>query len=473
MNRQHNRINITSARVKDTAIDQFAAGPGQAWCIVGANRSGIEDFFDLVAGQAEDATAEYLVLPENPGVVSFDRQQKLYEAELKKDDTDFLDRLDDGTPAREFLNQPDRHNRLIRAFGMESVLEKGFRQLSTGQCRKLMVLSWLTRNVSCLIVQSPYDGLDHAACRELDRALAPLHRSHILVVLFLTSTDDIPSWCTHVAVMADHRLTVQGERARVVNTLGESPTSLPDFRPSAERVYDGSFSEENQETPLVRLVKGAAGYNGCTVFSNLDLVIRPGEHTLVTGPNGCGKSTLLQMITGDHPACYQNDLTIFSIQRGSGESIWEIKQHLGIVSPELHRNYRVPGTVLHCILSGLFDSIGLYRSFSSREEEKAREWLEWLGMADEAATPFRELGFAAQRLVLLARALIKAPRLLVLDEPTHGLDQVNRNAVLDFLETVARQRLATILYVSHRTDEFRPFFVNRLDMTHPMDHSNC
>jgi molybdate transport system ATP-binding protein len=214
----------------------------------------------------------------------------------------------------------------------------------------------------------------------------------------------------------------------------------------------------------VYLKNGSAGYEGKPIFTDLNLKIHTGDHTLVTGPNGCGKSTLLQLITGDHPACYQNDLRIFGIQRGTGESIWELKKKMGIVSPDLHRNYFVPGTALHCIISGLFDSIGLYQKYTRQDEHQAQKWLERTGLIREAHTPFRQLGYASQRLVLIARALIKMPRLLILDEPTQGLDELNRKAVLDFLEQVAREKLSTLLYVSHRQDEFRPFFKYRIQL---------
>jgi molybdate transport system ATP-binding protein len=164
------------------------------------------------------------------------------------------------------------------------------------------------------------------------------------------------------------------------------------------------------------------------------------------------------MITGDNPKCYANDLRIFGIQRGSGESIWELKRDMGIVSPDLHRNYRAPGTTRQVVLSGLFDSIGLYRRPTGIQERRAMQWLEWIGLAGRAGQPFRRLSFAEQRLVLIARALIKLPRLLILDEPTQGLDNHNRAGLLDFLEQIAANRISTVLYVSHRQDEYRPFF---------------
>lgn len=462
-------MKIINARSGDLIIDRFRANPGEAWCLVGSNRSGIDTFFRLLAGEAEESQADVLELPSHLGIVSFSRQQALFEAELKKEDTDFLDRIDPGTPAKSFLKNPQGHGDLIRAFDMTDSLDKGYRQLSTGQSRKLMILAQITQGVSWLVIQTPYEGLDPPSCHEVDKALAFLHLQGVGLMIFVHNRCDIPDWCTHVGVIAQGRLGPTGARIPMVKALeGVLDLGSADFQASIhELIQDretatpsrtGSGQALETDSELVVLNHGSAGYNGKALFTGLNLRIHTRDHTLVTGPNGSGKSTLLQVITGDHPACYQNDLRIFGIRRGSGESIWDLKKHMGIVSSDLHRNYHVPGSTLNCILSGLFDSIGLYQRYTPQEEQKAKKWLERLGMTQEAQTPFRRLSYANQRLVLIARSLIKVPRLLILDEPTQGLDELNRRAVLDFLEQVAQEGLSTLLYVSHRQDEFRSFF---------------
>ncbi len=446
-------------------IRQFQALPGQAWCIWGANRSGIEDFFNLVSEKKRDGTADTLVLPERLGVVSFKYQQEIYEAELKKDQTDFLDRLDPGTLARDFLKNPAKHAGLIRAMDMTACLDQGYRQLSSGQARKLMILSQITRGVSCLVIQAPFEGLDQGSCKELDKALFHLFCRKIQLLLYVNNQADIPSWTTHLAIVASGSLKDQGPADQVLRKIRSNPARA-DFTATVQDLDQTQHRarEEPGTSCLIQLHKGSAGYGGQPVFTDLDLVVNQGDHTLVTGPNGSGKSTLLQVITGDHPACYTNDLTIFGIRRGTGESIWDLKQHMGIMGSDLHRNFRVPGSVLACILSGLFDTIGLYSRVTPAQEQLAMYWLERLGLKQAAATAFRDLAHADQRLVLIARALIKTPRLLILDEPTQGLDEQNRAAILDFLADLAAEAKGTILYVSHREDEFRNFFCRHIQM---------
>ncbi|MBU0464331.1 MAG: ATP-binding cassette domain-containing protein [Proteobacteria bacterium] len=465
-------MKIRNATLNEIWIQRFDAHARDVWFIWGSDNSGLEEFFRLISGEAgEDARAEQLDLPDNIGVVSFKKQQELYESELKKNDTDYLNKIDPGTQTMTFLEDLEKYAGLIEAFGMTASLDKGYRQLSTGQSRKLMILSQISKGVSCLVIQSPYDGLDPKSCQEMNKALFHLHQQKTQLIIFVNNTGDIPSWCTHVGVMSHGRLAHQGGKQEIMGILEQKlHTQSPDFQASVQDLYKSRVidlkknSEHKDQTQLVRLNKGFAGYEGATIFKDLSLSISQGDHTLVTGPNGCGKSTLLQVITGDHPACYQNDLKIFGIQRGTGESIWALKQHMGIVSSELHRNYNVPGTTLHCIISGLFDSIGLYRPYSNLQEQKAMTWLGRLNMDREARTPFRLLEYAQQRLALIARALIKVPRLLILDEPTQGLDESNRKAVLNFLEDVAKEDLCTILYVSHREDEYRSFFNQHLRM---------
>ncbi len=447
-------------------IDTFEAAPGQAWCILGSNRSGIDTFLELFS---KNSRTEYntesgqIQYPANYGIFSFASQQDLFEQELRKDDTDFLDRIDPGTPAQNFLKSPEDHMELIRALTMEKVLDQGYRQLSTGQSRKLLLLRQITRGKKFLIIQAPYEGLDVAGCRELDKALVHCRDCGIQLLITVHNPDDIPFWATHVGVLDRGAMVLSGTREEVIKQVDQIPGTA-DFKASVR-----DLNIKQRTTPsrreLVRLEKGAAGYQGTLVFEDIDLTVNEGDHTLVTGPNGSGKSTLLHVITGDHPACYQNDLRLFGIKRGTGESIWELKQKMGIVSPELHRNYIVPGSTLDCVLSGLFDSIGLYTTPSPEDRSKGMAWLERIGLVNDAGTPFRTLSYADQRLVLIARALIKLPDLLILDEPTQGLDRANRGAILDFLEQMAQEKLSTILYVSHRQDEFRDFFVSNLDMS--------
>ena len=165
--------------------------------------------------------------------------------------------------------------------------------------------------------------------------------------------------------------------------------------------------------------------------------------------------------TGDHPQAYSNDLHLFGRRRGSGESVWEIKKNVGLVSARLQRDYRVGGSVEEVLLSGLFDSIGVYQKPEPSHRARARAWLDWLEIGIPPAAAFRELSFGQQRLVLVARAAIKVPPLVVMDEPTSGLDADNRSRVLDLVASLCTQEKSTVLMVTHRADE-RAFWQDRI-----------
>ena len=464
-------MKIENVKTSNIHIPLFEASPGQFWCILGQNRSGIDSFFSLLSPDHAKIPEAKICLPKDMGIFSFARQQEVFEQELKDDDTDFMDRLDPGTFARAFIHNPDQYTDMIRAFGMDQVLDQGYRQLSTGQTRKLLLLSRIASGSQWLLIQSPFDGLDKAGCGQLDLALEHCRVCGMGILAFVYDPGDIPSSATHIAVIENGHMTFQGSRQdilpKVFELQGQANFSadVNDLKP-AETAFsqDAVPGKMPHSKELVRLEDGHAGYSGRPVFSHLNLCIPAGDHTLVSGPNGCGKSTLLQVISGDHPACYRNRLWIFGTRRGTGESIWELKKRMGIVSTDLHRNYRVAGSVLDCVISGLYDTIGLYQHPGPEDEKKALAWLERISLADKAEAPFRSFSYADQRLALIARALIKLPDLLVLDEPTHGLDRANRNAVLDFLGQVATEQLSTILYVSHREDEFRDFFVSHIRM---------
>jgi molybdate transport system ATP-binding protein len=455
-------MQIKNLRHPSLQIADFLTAPDQSWCIYGDNGSGIDDLFAILAGDIVPA-AEVLILPEDAGIISFSIQQDIYEHELLIDDSDFLDHPDPGTPAIAFLPPGSDRSPLLAALAMTDSLSKGYRQLSSGQSRKLILLREILNGARHLIIQNPYDGLDQAGCIELDKALATLDRHRVQVLVTVNNREDIPAWCSHLAILDQGRIVVQGRRDMVIDRFDTVRSAARGtFQPALDRLVAARDLPVDAAEELVNLRDGFARYGQHLLFEHLDLRIDSGCHTLVTGPNGSGKSTLLQLITGDNPNCYANDLRIFGIRRGSGESIWELKRDMGIVSPDLHRNYRAPGTTRQVVLSGLFDSIGLYRRPTGVQERRAMQWLEWIGLAGKAAQPFRRLSFAEQRLVLIARALIKLPRLLILDEPTQGLDGYNRAGLLDFLEQIAANRFSTMLYVSHRQDEYRPFFRQHL-----------
>jgi len=437
----------------------------ETWCVLGRNGSGKQYLDQLFAGQLSSYESEQLSLPDPSTVamVSFEAQQAIYEHELKIDASDFTDTHDVGTLAKEFLPNDKLKSPLIAEFGLTEKLESGYRQLSTGEGRKLLILQAILSGVELLVCDNPFDSLDEASCAALSNTLALLTKQNITVILVLNNRQDIPTWCNKVAFIERGQLDVIGElnneetKRQLDVLLTPKPEKL-EWPQTLNKLAD------YQHDYLVKLAKGKVQYRGVTVFEDLDVEIKPLQHTLITGGNGSGKSTLMQLITGDCTQCYSNDLEVLGFKRGSGESIWQLKEHMGIVSSELHRQYRVNGELLTVVLSGLFDSIGLYQKPESYQIDIAKQWLELVGLSTHQHTLFNDLSYGEQRLALIARALVKSPYLLILDEPTQGLDEINRHRILNFLEVVAQQNHSTLILVSHRKDEHLPIFTQHISL---------
>lgn len=445
---------------QQSVLDQLILSNTEAYCFVGSNTSGLHAFLERFEN-ADLLLQNCGFNSKNTAVISFRKQQALFEDELEKDETDFLNYPDPGTLSREFISHVDKHLDLIESFNFTQLLDQGYRQLSTGQSRKLLILEAVTSGARYLVFENPFDGLDVASRDELDNTLKLLSQSGRTVILFLNNLSDIPSWIRRGGVFS-------GDKLYLAESKEEFSTLFADFSEEdclhMDTLVLGYEKNDSQDKTgsLIELKNGFGGYGDKKLFKGLDLSMKRGDHTLITGSNGVGKSTLLQMFTGDNQKCYVNNLKMFGRKRGSGESIWELKKQMGIVSPDLHRNYRVSISSLYVIVSGFYDSIGLYVKCSEAEIKKAQYWLAQLGLSDKAKTNFKKLTFGEQRLLLIARALVKMPELLVLDEPTQGLDGIAREKLLNFLEKLATMQLSTILYVSHRQDEYRDFFTNHI-----------
>ncbi len=458
-------INITNFEHPKLTIKSWSVLKNESWCVLGRNGAGRQYLEQLLTGTLQPETVNEFIIPspDKVGMVSFESQQDIYENEVKMNATDHLDANDIGTKAKDFLPQDKLDDALISEFGLSHRLESGYRQLSTGEGRKLLILQAIFNGIELLVCENPFDSLDEASCIALSTALERLSQKGINIVLMLNNRQDIPLWCNNIAFIERGQLDVIGkldsdDTKRQVDALLTLAPDNVSWPTNMQELCD------YKHPYLVKLTNGKVQYKGVSVFEELDVHIKPLQHTLITGPNGSGKSTLMQLITGDCTQCYSNDIHVLGYKRGSGESIWELKKDMGIVSAELHRQYRVNGDLLTVVLSGFYDSIGLYQKPEQHQIEIAQQWLAKTGLLAHQHTSFRSLGYGEQRLALIARSLVKSPYLLILDEPTQGLDELNRHRVLNFLEHLAEQKHSTMLLVSHRKDEFLPIFEQHIKL---------
>lgn len=456
-------LNKVTARISKQAclrdID-LTLEPGEHWAVLGANGSGKSALGRLLCGDLELCSGTMSGIADGE-YVAFETVDEILEWERYHDDSDFLDRIDHGTPVKEFMlaGRPEdgiRLEELARKLYFADLLERGLRFLSTGEMRKVVICRALLRQPQMLILDEPFDGLDQASCGVVQELIAACAGQGIRIVLLLNRFSEILPLISHIAYLRNCRLVAAGPRDELLlspalRRLHDFHSSLPAQLPERDR--KSAAPELAEDQALIEMRQVSVSYGGQPVLNHLDWTVRPGQHWQISGPNGAGKSTLLSLVAGDHPQAYANDIRLFGRQRGTGESVWQIKQQLGLLSTGLQQDYRVGVTVEMAVISGFFDSIGVYCQASRRQREIARQWLEILHLQDRRTASLRSLSYGEQRLVLLARAMVKQPRLLILDEPCQGLDEINRQMVLKLIDHLAVTGQSQLLYVTHHPED--------------------
>ena len=432
--------------------------PNQHWVITGTNGSGKSALAAVLAGVGDIENGTVTGLPKNVGLVSFEAQAELIAKELKKDDADIMDVISLGTPVHEMIfdncRDPELAQTLVEKFGLSKLLDRAFRKLSTGETRKVMLIRALSSKPDLLILDEPFDGLDVDTLAMLQAHLASIIDTTPMI-LVLNRFDEMPDFITHVAYVdkGELALTVDKKDESAFNELYQllhlktTDLSVPEADPA------NKLPALDPSQPLVKLNQATIKYGDTIIVDKLDWTIEQGQHWQLSGPNGSGKTCVLSLITGDHPQCYTNDIFVFGFQRGNGESIWQIKQFIGYVSTALQWEYRVSTSCKNVIISGFYDSIGMYSKSTDNQKKIADQWLELLGMKDRADQPFNKLSYGDQRLLLIARAMVKHPPLLILDEPCLGLDDMNRQLVLALIEKICEGKETTVLYVNHHAED--------------------
>ncbi|GFO70751.1 molybdate ABC transporter ATP-binding protein ModF [Geomonas limicola] len=443
------------------------------WAIVGANGSGKSSFGKLLCNSLKIVSGTCQAA-ECPAFVSFEKLNEILEEERYKDDSDFIGKVDEGTLVTDFIlgEHPDAGARekleaLAKDLAFTAILARGLKFLSTGEMRKVLICKALMQDPDLLVLDEPFDGLDRQSVLVLNDLISKSIGNGLRVILLLNRFSEIVAETTHIAYVKDCRILMAGPKEELLNSEAlrrvhafhyTLPAQLPQFDPSTE------IEPLPENLPLIEMHNVVVRYDEKYVLNGLNWQVRRGEHWKISGPNGAGKSTLLNLISGDNPQAYANDITLFGIRKGSGESVWDIKRRIGLVSTGFQQDYRVGVTVKIVVISGFFDSIGVYHEYSKTQQDIALEWLRMLHMEKYLDAPFRNLSYGEQRLVLLARAMVKQPDLLILDEPCQGLDDVNREMVLKLVDHLGKTGRSQILYVTHHQEDRIPCILNHLEL---------
>ncbi len=333
---------------------------------------------------------------------------------------------------------------------------RSIRALSTGEMRKLQIARILLRAPEVLILDEPFDGLDQTSRKDLTQIIVGLMDNQRTVILVTHRQREISSHITHVMAIRDGQVVFQGTRLEFFKSGQLKRLYARDKAPRLSLPISGDQplpSFEGKAHILIDMKNVTVQYGDTVVLDNVNWTMQAGQNWVLLGPNGSGKTTLLNLICGDNLQAYANNIRLFGKQRGSGESIWEIKERIGMISSEFQIRYRKNMSALDVVLSGYFDSVGLYRSASSPQRQAACQWLADLGINDMSDRLFNRLSYGEQRMVLIARAMVKIPQILILDEPYQGLDRTNRRRILAAIDIIGQLPCTSLIYVTHYPDE--------------------
>lgn len=455
-------IEFRSARIprgsgRRLMIERWALGRGEFWVVAG--RGGAKSTLGrVIAGVgAAPWNGDFLEpAPVIPGVrrippdlrgswISPDAEAAIRAKLRRDDDSEWSGCPDEGTSIEGFLGDSAVRD-FLRPGLMKGLGGRGIRRLSTGEFRQVLIAREAGRGLPLAVLDGPFEGLDEDARLRVMGVLARWRLFWRTAVLMVNRLEDVPGWADGMVILEDDALVMQGPVKRVLAS------------PAARRVFaEGPVLERGRvrndkaaPSEVIIEFKGVnIAYNGRRVLDGVEWRIRAGESWLLTGANSSGKTTLLNLMCGNEPRAYGKPIWIFGLRRGSGESVAEIQGEMGHVSSMMQEG--VPGyaSVLEVLGSGLRDSMVVNPPLDGYECSRAREWAERLGLGD-VSEGFHRLSYGERRLVMMGRAMIKEPRLLLLDEPMQGLEGASRRRAGALVDSVVREGRTSVVFVSHR-----------------------
>lgn len=479
----------------------------QAWLVIGPNGGGKAEFINALAeysglkfvpnginpNQPLDVPMFSSIFGNSVEIVSLERAAKLIQEERENDESDYVEGgVDIGRTGRIFIAEglvqnPKKNPKVlelskqienyeaIKLCGIEKILDRGLKYMSTGEIRRTLLARALISGKKLIILSDPFAGLDVNSRSILLKFFNTIAEKQInqnnqespKIILGMERWHEIPDAITHVIEFKNKEVSFIGTRneyeslrnERNLNQENDTKNLKDELSQELHQTVKETFVLQNEDSDsmqeLVKMTDVNVGWGDHKVLRNLNWQLNKGEHWLIQGPNGSGKTTFLELITGDNMQVFSNDVRLFGSRRGSGETIWDIKKQLGIVSYRMHVEYRMLGgtSLSNVIISGFRDSIGLYGAPTDVEISAAKKWLKLGGFEGRENESFGNLSYGEQRAILILRSAVKCPKILILDEPCHGLDEQNRQMILNLISLIAEDGTTTLLHVTHDPSE--------------------
>jgi molybdate transport system ATP-binding protein len=351
-----------------------------------------------------------------------------------------------------FVNQEERYDKTALINGRQPL-----KTMSSGEQKKALLQHILASQPHYIILDNPFDNLDADFQVELKQLLTQKAQETSLIQLVSRKSDILP-FIANFGILKKQEFTQL--KLEELDGAFDSKTSFKGYIPKAIRRIDGNAN------PLIEFKNVSISYAEKPILKNITWKIHQGDFWQLKGKNGSGKTTILSMIVGDNPKAFGQDIYIFGQKKGSGESVWEIKEKIGYFSSNITDKFKGRHSVEHMLISGFRDSIGLYSKPTETQKQKSKEWLQLLDFWDQRHRLFKDLSLGQQRLLMTARALVKHPPLLILDEPTAGMDDTSAALLIAFVNKIANETDTTIIFVSHRNEAgLSPTSIFKLAMT--------
>lgn len=438
---------------------------GEQWLLTGTSGSGKTILAKIIAGilyTGNDITinysdesapktlyvAQWYPFKDKQGTTSFYYQQRYNSSEAENCNTvwdeisSYCTKLN-----KEYQDGLD----ILKTFDLFDRKEAPLLQLSSGEHKKLQLCKAFLLKPQLLILDNPYTGLDVATRKNLNNLINECCSQGIQLIL-ISNDGDEPSCINRFARLEKGKINIS-----LTKEIGADSFDKKDVLVIPEFLREITYNSDE----VIKLKKINIKYGEKQILKDIDWTISKGEKWLLQGPNGSGKSTLLSLLNGDNPQAYANNIQLFGRKRGTGESIWDIKKNIGFISPELQWYFEPSSTVFQAVASGFFDTNGLFRTVTASQTEKVKQLLVLFELKEEENTLLQQLPLGKQRLALLARAVIKNPPLLILDEPCQGLDQ-QQTALFNNLVNIICTEDRSLIYVGHFENQLPNCIEHRL-----------